>query len=128
MKNFEKIINELNKELEETELKLIDVLLVSESCILKCKQALMQMKSIFIKLKKLSNDDEIEFFKSIKPKVYSKLIYYVKLFNVESKRPRSSNKSQVKYLNKHIGKLQDYFNDNLEFYWIGRPKYTAHSG
>jgi hypothetical protein len=38
------------------------------------------------------------------------------LFNIESKRPRSSNKSIVKYLNNHIDKLQTYFNENLEFY------------
>lgn len=59
---------------------------------------------------------EITFFKYIKPKVYSKLIYYVKLFSVESKRPRGSNKSQIKYFNNEIDKLQVYFNDNLEFY------------
>lgn len=56
------------------------------------------------------------FFKHIKPQVFSKLIYYQKLFNIESKRPRSSNKSQIKYFNKHIDTLQNYFNDHLEFY------------
>lgn len=59
---------------------------------------------------------EIHFFKHIKPQVFSKLIYYVKLINIESKRPRSRSKSQIKYLNNHIDKLQIYFNDNLEFY------------
>ncbi len=63
-----------------------------------------------------SRHDEINFFKKIKPHLNSKLIYYVKLFNIEGKRPRSSKKSQSKYLNGHIDKLQDYFNDNLEFY------------
>jgi hypothetical protein len=59
---------------------------------------------------------EIYFFKHIKPLVFSKLIYYVKLINIESKRPRSRSKSQINYLNNHIDKLQMYFNDNLEFY------------
>lgn len=69
-----------------------------------------------LKRKSTSTSDEIYFFKNIKPQVFSKLIYYVKLFSIESKRPRSSNKSQVKYFNKHIDRLQNYFNDNLEFY------------
>ncbi|WP_255572487.1 RteC domain-containing protein [Cellulophaga sp. HaHa_2_1] len=43
-------------------------------------------------------------------------MYFQKLFNIESKRPRSSNKSQVKYFNKQIDRLQNYFNDNLKFY------------
>ncbi|WP_371815732.1 RteC domain-containing protein [Flagellimonas sp. 389] len=42
------------------------------------------------------------------------------LFNIEKKRPRSSRKTQVKYLNKHIDKLQIYFHDNLEFYHFYR--------
>lgn len=64
----------------------------------------------------IPKNEEILFFKNIKPYVFSKLIYYVKLFSIESKRPRSSNKSQVKYFNNHIDRLQNYFNDNLEFY------------
>nr|WP_240475172.1 RteC domain-containing protein [Tamlana sedimentorum] len=45
---------------------------------------------------------EIEFFKITKPQLYCKLIYYVNLFNIESKRPRGSHKSQIKYFNKNI--------------------------
>jgi len=63
-----------------------------------------------------SSAEEIDFFKNIKPKVYNKLIYYVKLFNIESKRPRGSSKSQRKYFDNEIERLQAYFNDNLEFY------------
>ncbi|MFK7747642.1 MAG: RteC domain-containing protein [Kordia sp.] len=63
-----------------------------------------------------NTEEEITFFKHYKPKIFSKLIYYQKLFNIESKRPRSSNKSQIKYFNNHIDRLQNYFNDNLEFY------------
>lgn len=125
MKNFEKIINELNIGLEEIESKSNDILLVSEECILKCKQVLIKMKTHFTSINKLGKREEIRFFKSIKPKVYSKLIYYVKLFNIESKRPRGSSKNQIKYLNNHIDKLQVYFNDNLEFYHYYRRNATS---
>ena len=46
----------------------------------------------------------------------SRLIYYLRLFNIESKRPRCSDRHQKKYLNKQLDKLQYYFNDSLEFY------------
>ena len=63
-----------------------------------------------------SQTDEIYFFKHVKPQIFSKLIYYVKLFNIESKRPRGNNAAQIKYLQHQIDKLQTFFNDNLEFY------------
>ncbi|HBL79765.1 MAG TPA: tetracycline regulation of excision, RteC, partial [Aequorivita sp.] len=48
-----------------------------------------------------------------------------KLFNIESKRPRSSSKFQIKYLNNQIDKLQVFFNDNLEFYHYYRRGATS---
>ncbi len=63
-----------------------------------------------------SESDEICFFKHTKPKIYSRLIYYAKLFNIERKRPRGKSKSQINYFNCHINKLQIFFNDNLNFY------------
>ncbi|SRX76476.1 RteC domain-containing protein [Aequorivita antarctica] len=72
-----------------------------------------------------SIQEEIFFFKHIKPQLFSKLIYYVKLFNIESKRPRSSSKFQIKYLNSQINKLQIFFNDNLEFYHYYRRGATT---
>lgn len=72
-----------------------------------------------------SIQEEIFFFKHIKPQIFSKLIYYVKLFNIESKRPRSSSKFQIKYLNDQINKLQVFFNDNLEFYHYYRRGATS---
>ena len=91
------------------------ILEVTEEGIKISPKALIKLKKSTSKKLKNSSD-EIYFFKHIKPQVFSKLIYYQILFNIESKRPRSSNKSQIKYFNSHIDKLQIYFNDNLEFY------------
>jgi hypothetical protein len=71
-----------------------------------------------------SQGDEILFFKEIKPAVYSKLIYFVRIFNIESKRPDGSDKSQKKYLLNELNKLEDFFSENLEFYQYFRNKMT----
>jgi hypothetical protein len=60
--------------------------------------------------------EEIEFFRNIKPQVYSKLLYYARLFNIESKRPNGCSKVERKYLVGELGKIQSFINDNLEFY------------
>ncbi|WP_275314916.1 RteC domain-containing protein [Tenacibaculum bernardetii] len=116
MKKIERIVKKLDSNLDFLEKEIEGVLEKSEEGIKVTQRALEQIRELLLKRKSASTSDEIYFFKNIKPQVFSKLIYYVKLFSIESKRPRSSNKSQVKYFNKHIDRLQNYFNDNLEFY------------
>lgn len=102
-----------------------DILVKAEEGILVTKRALEQLRNNVVKRKFKDTTEEIYFFKNIKPQVFSKLIYYQKLFNIESKRPRSSKKSQIKYFNKHIDRLQNYFNDHLEFYHYYRRGGTS---
>ena len=116
MKKIEKIVKELDYNLDFLEKETEGVLEKAEESIRITKRALKQIKILFLRKKLIPKNEEILFFKNMKPYVFSKLIYYVKLFSIESKRPRSSNKSQVKYFNNHIDRLQNYFNDNLEFY------------
>ncbi len=115
MKNQGQIINDLDSALDLLESEKENILEIAEEGIKISQRALIQLRNICSK--KIKNvNDEVYFFKHIKPQIFSKLIYYQKLFNIESKRPRSSNKSQIKYFNKHIDRLQNYFNDNLKFY------------
>ncbi|WP_248912327.1 RteC domain-containing protein [Gelidibacter algens] len=91
----------------------------------KLKNSIKLLRQKVLEMGFKSTEEEICFFKHIKPQIFSKLIYYVKLFNIESKRPRSSSKFQIKYLNGHINKLQIYFNDNLDFYHYYRRGATT---
>ena len=125
MKKFDKIINELNNSLDILESETDDSLSKAEKGIHIVKDALLELRSLAISFKFKSEAEEILLFKHLKPKVYSKLIYYVKLFNIESKRPRGTSKTQKKYLDYEIKKLQDYFNDNLEFYQYHRRGGTS---
>jgi len=125
MKIYKEILRKLDDELDLLETEIEDVLVKAEKGIKLTKQALKQARNLVVENEFRTLENEILFFKKTKPRLYSKLIYYVKLFNVEGKRPRSSNKTQIKYLNKHIDKLQDYFNDNLEFYHYYRRDATS---
>ncbi|RDY58592.1 RteC domain-containing protein [Flagellimonas nanhaiensis] len=113
---FKELLSGLESKLEDLEAGSGDVLFKAESGITKVEKCIKELQKEVIKKEFKSQSEEIYFFKHVKPQIFSKLIYYVKLFNIESKRPRSSTKSQVKYFNNQIEKLQSYFNDNLEFY------------
>ena len=113
---IESVLRKFNDTLKKMELEVINQLDKAEEGIKITKLALEELQKIVIKTSFKSKVEEIKFFKKVKPQIVSKIIYYQILFNIESKRPRSSNKSQKKYLNDYIDKLQVYFGDNLEFY------------
>lgn len=115
-KYINEVLANLDASLDAIESNIEDILIKAEKGIEVSKKSLKDIRKWVINHQFESKNDEIHFFKYIKPRVYSKLKYYVILFNVESKRPRGSSKSQIDYFNCEISKLQVYFNDNLDFY------------
>lgn len=121
---FNKILKNLFQDLNNLDLEKQSTIESAEEGIKITKKAIDKIRNHVIANGFKTKKDEISFFKNVKPKIYSKLIYFVKLINIESHRPRSSNKNQIKYLNKNIDKLQVYFTDNLEFYHYYRTGAT----
>lgn len=62
-----------------------------------------------------NEQEEIYFFKHIKPQFIAKLIYYNAIYKIETKKPNDT-KAIKKYLNEELRKLKKYFDNNLEFY------------
>jgi hypothetical protein len=62
-----------------------------------------------------NTDEEIRFFKDLKPTIVAKLIYYNAIYKIETKKPYGS-KPIRKYLNKELKKLKRFFDHNLDFY------------
>jgi hypothetical protein len=101
-----------------------EILKKAELSIYCINNSLQKLKEFVRKNKFSSQDNEIIFFKEIKPSIYNKLIYFVKIFNIESRRPNGSDKSQKKYLLNELNKLEKYFSENLEFYQYIRNNMT----
>lgn len=120
---YEKI-KMLDSELKQIDNETPDILKKSELSILCINTCLKKLKEYICNNPFTSQEDEILFFKEIKPSVYSKLIYSVKIFNIESKRPNGSDISQKKYLLNELNKLEKFFSENLEFYQYFRNKMT----
>lgn len=51
------------------------------------KDCLSELRDYFLVMKSISVQDEIEFFKELKPKVLGLLLYFNKIHNVELKTP-----------------------------------------
>ena len=79
-------------------------------------EALEKLKTFFIKYKFQGKNEEIEFFRNIKPLFAGKLIYYNEIYNIETNKPYGSKKTLRKYYNTQLLKLKTFFDENQEFY------------
>lgn len=112
-KKYAEIFNDLEKELKKIEKQVETTLNIADKSITAIDTTTRQIRKM-VTLKGFESDqDEINFFKIIKPKIVSKLIYFVNVFKIENNRPVGSIKVQKKYFENEIYNLQQYFNDNI---------------
>lgn len=74
-------------------------------------------------------NEEIEFFKTIKPQILGKLIYYNKVFRIETSCPVSVGKMYYKYFSDELHELKQEYKEhiyNSEFYRYYRAGRTDH--
>ena len=110
------LLSNLNEKLNFTDLEIDDPIIRSEKAIEMIVNAIEKLKTIFEKEKNKSLEVEIDFFKNIKPKFTSKLIYYNAIYKIETKKPHGGDRIIKKYLNNELEKLKRYFDNNLDFY------------
>jgi len=122
------IITELNIELD-TQLKTIDR--ETDKIIEKSKKSfecvtnfLKQLKEFLLKYSFCSEQEEILFFKKQKPEIYSKSIYYKKVFEIESGRPLGCPEEQESYLRIELKKLTSFFMEHKDFFQYYRTEST----
>lgn len=60
--------------------------------------------------------EEIFFFREIKPRFAAKLIYYNELYNIEISKPVGDGKVARRHYKSEMTKLKSFFADNLDFY------------
>lgn len=109
--------------LEQFEAQLEETQKSHERIIQKARMGLKVCQSFFKKLEEsVRNDqfedpeDEIFFRKEVKPKIFSRLIYYYKLFNIEVARPVGHTDDQIAFLQKELDQIKEFFEDNKFFY------------
>ena len=117
-------MEEFTKQLyEDIDNQLSFINLETDDCI---KRSELSVKLLLIGLSKLkkhisnhkfkSQAEEIKIFKSIKPQFFSKLIYHISVYNIETRKPHGGAKVLKKYLQIELSNLKRYFESNLDFY------------
>lgn len=75
----------------------------------------VKLKKFTITYQFIDEKEEIKFFKETKPNLFSQLIYYRKLYNIELNRPVACTIAQKKYLRAEQASIENYASKRLDF-------------
>ncbi len=119
-----KLNKKLDNQLQVINLEEQDLLIKAQKSIHSIKKALKELKAFVLDYNFIDEAEEIYFFKKTKPELFSKLIYFTKVYNIESRRPSGSLEIQEKFLRHELEKITSFFNSHLQFYQYYRMNST----
>ncbi len=108
-----KNVNEFEITLEDS-IRIIDFL----------KRNLSDLRDFFISKTNLTVQEEIYFFKEIKPNILSELLFFNKIYSLKLNRPNGSYETVKIYYEKELSVLTRFFEKHLPFYQYYRLKST----
>ena len=114
--HYNKVLRELECQINNMEIELDNPIELAESGISITLTHLKELKDYILKSDFDSIEEEIYFFKKLKPNIVSKLIYYNAIYKIEMKKPYGNGNSVKKHFKTELSKLKRYFDNNLDFY------------
>lgn len=118
------IIEKLNEDIIELTRENGNSLILYEKAINLVLEQIATTKDFILDRGFKNLQEEIQFFKELKPKILSKLIYYNSIYKIEAKKPYIGKKIIESYLNDELCRLKKFFDNNLEFYKYYRTNST----
>ena len=123
---LEDMLSKIDLEIDEIDLYDYDIIETSLSMIHKLQAILNDLR---IKMQTYvfpTKEDEILFFKTQKPELLGRLLFFYKIYRIETQCPTGSNEIIRLYLNNELDSLTYFFNRNLDFYQYYRSHSTVH--
>ncbi|QQL50164.1 RteC domain-containing protein [Mucilaginibacter ginkgonis] len=84
--------------------------------ILICKKAMAKLKNYISTYSFKNNEDEIYFFKVVKPQFYSKYIYFVSVYKFIMQMPPGGEDILKDYVSSELADIKRFFDHNQTFY------------
>ena len=127
MNVFNDKLNIIRKKEQKISFTSSSIIEESYQMILLLKDLLLELKSIVLSKGFKTEMEEIYFFKIVKPEVLGKLIYYNKVYRIETGCPVNNGKLFIKYFTKHLEQLKTSYKEyvcNSDFYKYYKSKRT----
>jgi hypothetical protein len=117
LKEFAKELKiRMNAEIDTISTDELDVLLKTSQIISVIEKYVQELKQFLIKYKFKRIDEEIEFFKTIKPHFISALWYHKRLFKIQLFEAYHVSEARLKYHQRQLFKLQTFISRHHGFY------------
>lgn len=108
---------------EEVDQKIREIETCEDNVIVRSLAASEMFEEVFDRLKQFiagytftDQAEEILFFREVKPRIFCKLLYYRKVYNIEMNRPVGGVDVQSAYLNRELDDISNYIAKRLDFY------------
>ncbi|NDW18735.1 RteC protein [Dysgonomonas sp. 216] len=102
--------------LDELEKREDDILKKAQEGAQLMETAIEKMKEFITGYKFIDEQEEISFFKEVKPRLSCLLIFYRSVYLIEINRPQGGRQAQIAYLKGELDKLSGYFEENKYYY------------
>ncbi|WP_099463893.1 RteC domain-containing protein [Parabacteroides provencensis] len=123
---IDKILQEIDSEIERFDIYGYDIIENSLKMIDLIQAYIDELREKVIAYEFSSQEEEIVFFKELKPQLLSKQLYFNKIYCIESKFPTGSNEAAKRYLNDQLHSMEYYFNRYLDFHQYYRSGSTVY--
>jgi hypothetical protein len=115
-KFWEDLRAKLENELLQLEMKENDQIRFYKKSIGIIRKALEDLRHLVLEHGFGSDEEEIIFFKNVKPSIVQQLIYYSESLTIESRRPPGNKEFNVKYYNLELDRMNRFCIENMA-YW-----------
>lgn len=120
------ILSEIDLEIDEIDLYGYDIIETSLSMVHKLQTILNDLRMKMQTYVFPNKEDEILFFKTQKPEILGRLLFFYKIYRIETQCPNGSNDAIKNYINRELDNLTYFFNRNLDFYQYYRSYSTIY--
>lgn len=87
-----------------------------KTSIMLCKKAMAKLKNYISSYSFENIEEEIHFFKVVKPQFYSKYIFYINVYNFIMQKPTGGDEIVKEYITYELTDLKRFFDHNHSFY------------
>ncbi|RYD59166.1 MAG: hypothetical protein EOP56_02745 [Sphingobacteriales bacterium] len=116
MEMTEKMMGQLQRQLHELEKEQLNIMCFSKRSLVLANQTMSELKDWLREHPFQSNEEEIRFFKEIKPRFSALVIYHSEVLRVETYRPLGKDKMVKKYLVREMERLKEHAEQHRDFY------------
>lgn len=120
------ILQEIDIEIDEIDLYGYDIIETSLSMVHKLQTVLDELRAKIQTYIFPTKEDEILFFKTQKPEILGRLLFFYKIYKIETQCPNGSDEVIRNYINRELDNLTYFFNRNLDFYQYYRSHSTMY--